>query len=172
MSCEGWYFCNADDDTLTAQTSTSSQHQHQEAGVQAQQAHQAGPDQSSVLLHRQAWDESMLPKPLSWKKGNESHPEVALNQAKQDFAQWLLGVHAHPYYVEHMQHLAAASQAAAWPNTGYQSGASIHLKTKNCSSRQQLIRKLLIQMPAIKIYLTHIMLLHSRSTQQANLALH
>ncbi len=118
--------CNADDDTLTAQTSTSSQHQHNKAGVQAQQTHQAGPDQSSVLLHRQAWDESILPKPLSWRKGDEKHPEVALNQAKQDFAQWLSGAHAHPDYVEHMQQLAAASQAAAWPNTGYQSGAGMH----------------------------------------------
>ncbi len=121
---------NADDDTLTAQTSTSSQHQHQEAGVQAQQTHQASPDQSSILLHRQSWDESMLPKPLSWKKGDEHHPEIALNQAKQDFAQWLSGAHAHPDYVEHMQQLAAAAQEAAWPNTGDQSGAGMHPQDK------------------------------------------
>ncbi|KAL0046243.1 hypothetical protein WJX82_006924 [Trebouxia sp. C0006] len=119
-----------DDDTLTAQTSTSSQHQHQEAGVQAQQTHQASPDQSSILLHRQSWDESMLPKPLSWKKGDEHHPEIALNQAKQDFAQWLSGAHAHPDYVEHMQQLAAAAQEAAWPNTGDQSGAGMHPQDK------------------------------------------
>ncbi len=136
---------NADDDSLTAQTSTSSQHQHNEASVQAQQTQQAqqaqqthqaqqtqqaGPDQSSVLLHRQAWDESMLPRPLSWREGNKHHPEVALHQAKQDFAQWLSGAHAHPDYVEHMQQLAAASQAAAWPNTGYQSGAGMHPQDK------------------------------------------
>jgi len=118
----------ADDDTLTAQISTSSQHQHNEAGVQ--QAHQAGSDQNSALLHRQAWDASMLPKPLSWRKGDEQHPEVALNQAKQDFAQWLSGAHAHPDYVEHMQQLAAASQEAAWPYTGHQSGAGMHPQDK------------------------------------------
>ncbi|KAL0017860.1 hypothetical protein WJX77_003171 [Trebouxia sp. C0004] len=117
-----------DDDTLTAQTSTSSQHQHKEAGVQ--QAHQAGPDQSSALLHRQSWGASTLPKPLSWREGNEQHPEVALNQAKQDFARWLSGAHAHPDYVEHMQQLAAASQEAAWPYTGHQSGAGMHPQDK------------------------------------------
>ncbi len=119
---------NADDDTLTAQTSTSNQHQRHEAGVQ--QAHPAGPDQSSALLHRQSWDASILPKPLSWREGNEQHPEVALNQAKQDFAQWLSGAHAHPDYVEHMQQLAAASQEAAWSYTGHQSGAGMHPQDK------------------------------------------
>ena len=120
--------CNADDDTLTAQTSTSSQHQHHEAGVQ--QAHQANPDQGSALLHRQSWDASILPKPLAWRVGDEQHPEVALNQAKQEFAQWLSSAHAHPDYVEHMQQLAAASQEAAWPNTDYLSGAVMHPQDK------------------------------------------
>lgn len=119
---------NADDDTLTAQTSTSSQHQHDKTGVQ--QAHQAGPNQASALLHRQSWDASMLPKPLSWREGDTPHPEVALNQAKQDFAQWLSGTHAHPDYVEHMQQLAAASQEAAWSYTGHQSGAGMHAQDK------------------------------------------
>lgn len=116
---------NVDDDTLTAQASTSSQHQHNEAGVQ--QAHQVSPDQSSALLHRQSWDASTLPKPL---EGNNQHPEVALNQAKQDFARWLSGAHAHPDYVEHMQQLAAASQEAAWPYTGHQFGAGMHPQDK------------------------------------------
>ena len=105
-------FPNADDDTLTSQDSASSQHQTIQEEVQ--QAQQVIPvqDATHLRLTPKIWRHNDQVMPLSWREGDSQQPQIALDQAKQEFAHWLSGAHAHPDYVDHMQQQANSQEAA------------------------------------------------------------
>ena len=127
------FYAVVDDDSLTAQVGTASRQ-----NVNILSAPEVTSDAKSYP-QMQAWREHDLPRPLSWRESADQPPEIALHQAKHDFAQWLSGTHAHPDYIDHiMRQEVANSNGGGKTYVGHQDNNGIRYIVDSSSGPGQL----------------------------------